>query len=419
MNASVTWGRGDEAPVVRLKAPVKIAVVPLVLGAQGSVRDGIALRAGATLPWGLAWRVSGYPWRQGPARQPTVRLKYPINSLGGSLSVGAELDLRTGAVRFGLRAKPQLGAFTVAQLGRGVEGGFSARRLAAGGAEAAERALEPPAEVSVRAHTAVPLGRCQWAQFRWEVSAPADALAVEGSGRDKPLWPGLVSKPWLRVRLNKLSILRIPDRQSARQTLCGACMRAPIVREQTPAVRGGLSLNALAAAYSRTRIEDASVPLQGLRRDLLTDLKAVTLAHWITESGNGTCRLATHHCNYGRMAWRDDLGGLAAPVRIKGRKDQLQGVFCSFDSAQDFFTATWRELGDKALSRESDVQALESATSSDGACDTFLKALTDCGVVTEPERVHDLIPEARRLLAQGRESAGGPGWGLGSIVGGL
>lgn len=58
-------------------------------------------------------------------------------------------------------------------------------------------------------------------------------------------------------------------------------MRAPIVREQTPAVRNGMGLQDLAAAYARSKLEDVAPHLKSLRRDRLTDLKAVTLATWM------------------------------------------------------------------------------------------------------------------------------------------
>lgn len=143
-------------------------------------------------------------------------------------------------------------------------------------------------------HSAIPLGTCQWAQLRWEVSAPTDALLQErwpggpaggGAGGQRAYgtsgWPARTAHPWLRVKLGKISLLRMTDRQSARQGLCAACMRAPIVREQTPAVRNGMALPDLAAAYARTKLEEVAPHLRSLRRDRLTDLKAVTLATWM------------------------------------------------------------------------------------------------------------------------------------------
>lgn len=91
-------------------------------------------------------------------------------------------------------------------------------------------------------HSAIPLGTCQWAQLRWEVAAPTDALLQErwpggggsgaaagaGSAGPRPYgtgsWPPRSAHPWLRVKLGKISLLRMTDRQSARQAResCGA-----------------------------------------------------------------------------------------------------------------------------------------------------------------------------------------------------
>jgi hypothetical protein len=244
------------------------------------------------------------------------------------------------------------------------------------------------------------------------VAAPADALLSEGwpergssaaaaAARGVGRWPERSAKPWLRVRLGKISLIRMPDRAAARQGLCAACMRAPVVREQTPAVRGGLTLAGLAAAYARTRLEDVSPPLKAMRRDLLTDLKAVTLALWMRDSDGGASRLASHHCNYARVGWRDDLAGVATPVRCRGAEGRR--TYASFDSAADFISGYWRLLGKQTLPPGWEAR-LDGATGSDAACAAFLEALADAGAVPAPQTaaVAELIPEARRLLAQGR-----------------
>jgi hypothetical protein len=340
-------------------------------------------------------------------------VKYPLHILGGALHLGAEVELATGATRLMLRAKPRLGAFVLAQQPSSalVPSGAAARRSVSSGAGGgAAKAARPPGggECVLHLHSALPLGTCQWAQLRWEVAAPADALLSEGwpdrgaggahaGGR----WPERSAKPWLRLRLGKVSLLRMPDRAAARQGLCAACMRAPVVREQTPAVRGGLTLAGLAAAYARTRLEEVSPPLKALRRDLLTDLKAVTLALWMRDSGGGASRLASHHCNYSHVGWRDDLAGVATPVRYKGADGR--GTYASFDSAADFITGYWRVLGKTTLAPGWEAR-LDGATGSDAACAAFLDALAAAGAVTPPQtaQVAELIPEARRLLAQGR-----------------
>ena len=350
--------------------------------------------------------------RAGPQPASLV-VKYPLHLLGGALHLGAEVELATGATRLMLRAKPRLGAFVLAQhpaLGTGAGGGGVSRSSASKGSASKGRT---PSECVLQLHSALPLGRCQWAQLRWEVAAPADALLSEGwpergggsgagPGGGSARWPARGAAPWLRVRLGKVSLLRMPDRASARQALCAACMRAPVVREQTPAVRGGLTLAGLAAAYARTRLEDVAPQLKALRRDLLTDLKAVTLALWMRDSGGGASQLAAHHCNYAGAPWRDDLAGVATPVRYRAA-DGKKALFASFDSAPDFISGYWRILGRHQLPQGWEAR-LDSTTGSDAACATFLDALAAAGAVerADTRTVAELLPEARRLLAQGR-----------------
>lgn len=59
--------RKEEGPLLRVKAPVRLAVFPLAVGATYAVADGTALRVGSTLPWGLSWRLQFWPWGARPA----------------------------------------------------------------------------------------------------------------------------------------------------------------------------------------------------------------------------------------------------------------------------------------------------------------------------------------------------------------
>ena len=133
--------------------------------------------------------------------------------------------------------------------------------------------------------------------------------------------------------------------------------------------------------------------------------QAVTLATWMVDSGAGTSRLATHHCNYSRMPWREELAGSGATaVRYKGKDakgQQEKGLFCSFDSANDFIGGYWRAMERTPLRPGWEAQ-LETAAGSDSACRTFLETLVQSGVTSNQKDVAELIPEARRLLAQGR-----------------
>lgn len=78
-----------------------------------------------------------------------------------------------------------------------------------------------PGMCVLHVHSAIPLGTCQWAQLRWEVAAPTDALLQErwpggggGSGAAARAasagraygtsgWPPRTANPWLRVKLGK------------------------------------------------------------------------------------------------------------------------------------------------------------------------------------------------------------------------
>ena len=89
-------------------------------------------------------------------------------------------------------------------------------------------------------------------------------------------------------------------------------------------------------------------------------------------------------------------------MRYKGRETRGEKAsFCSFDSANDFIAGYWRSIG-RAPLKEGWETALEGAAGSDSACRLFLETLTASGVTRAPEKVAEMIPEARRLLAQGR-----------------
>ena len=66
--------RREEGPLLRVKAPVRLAVFPLAVGATYAVADGTALRVGSTLPWGLSWRLQFWPWGAQPlSRRPLTQ----------------------------------------------------------------------------------------------------------------------------------------------------------------------------------------------------------------------------------------------------------------------------------------------------------------------------------------------------------
>lgn len=443
MNASVRFGeREGEGPLLRVKAPVKVQQSRFALGISASPEAGVSARASGAVPHTRTrarWRVQVCPSLEKP--KPVVALKAHTRlGLPVAIRIAGELGLSDLSARISLSCKPAV--------------------------PSARPELEHSSrELVLRGHSASPTGNGSWAQARWELAFSSDPIispsfspdaastpsdrrsaprsshlrrsasvsntpttAVNG-GLERQTSPRVsiddqssmhtagpshhsnaalprISRaatsvapfPWAQARIVKLKFVKVPDRASARQVLCQDCANAPLVRQQAPAVRGGLTLEKLARAYASTKIEDAAPPLKALRRDLLTDLKAVTLAHWMLESDRGRSQMAWHHCNYARMRYRQDLAHLANPVR----PEHAYAEYCSFDSAEDFIRAFWYALGREAFTQNTRALTLEPASSSDSACNAFLETLTLGGIVTRPDQVGELVPEARRLMAQNK-----------------
>jgi hypothetical protein len=71
-------------------------------------------------------------------------------------------------------------------------------------------------------------------------------------------------------------------------------------------------------------------------------LKPVTLAMWILESGRGTSELAIQHKNYAGMKWRESMQEYAAPVTYQAHDGTEK--YCKFESQQDFIEGFWAFL---------------------------------------------------------------------------
>lgn len=72
------------------------------------------------------------------------------------------------------------------------------------------------------------------------------------------------------------------------------------------------------------------------------DLKPVTLAQWILESGRGESRLAIEHLNFGGLKFRDEMVGFATPVEFEAH-DGLD-FYCKFSSFEAFVVGYWKFL---------------------------------------------------------------------------
>lgn len=73
------------------------------------------------------------------------------------------------------------------------------------------------------------------------------------------------------------------------------------------------------------------------------NLRAVTLAQWMLESGRATSKLAKEHYNFGGLKWRKEL----APFATKISYEASDGVdfYCKFATLESFINGYWAFLG--------------------------------------------------------------------------
>lgn len=69
-------------------------------------------------------------------------------------------------------------------------------------------------------------------------------------------------------------------------------------------------------------------------------LKAVTLAQWILESGWGESNLAKNHYNFGGLKWRTEMTGFA--TRILYQANDGPDYYCQFAGLERFIRGYWR-----------------------------------------------------------------------------
>ncbi|HEY9300885.1 N-acetylmuramoyl-L-alanine amidase [Microcoleus sp. FACHB-53] len=87
--------------------------------------------------------------------------------------------------------------------------------------------------------------------------------------------------------------------------------------------------NQLVKAYAETIIE-------------FPQLKGITVAQWLLESGRGTSRLATAHLNFGGLKWRDGMEEFATPVKYEASDGKDE--YCKFESLEKFIKGYWHFL---------------------------------------------------------------------------
>jgi len=71
-------------------------------------------------------------------------------------------------------------------------------------------------------------------------------------------------------------------------------------------------------------------------------LRAVTLAQWMVESGRGTSKLARDHYNFGGLKWRKEMAAFA--TRIQYEAHDGKDYYCKFATIESFLNGYWAFL---------------------------------------------------------------------------
>lgn len=118
-------------------------------------------------------------------------------------------------------------------------------------------------------------------------------------------------------------------------------------------------------------------------------LRAVTLAQWMLESGRATSKLATEHYNFGGLKWRREMTGLATKIEYEAN----DGVdfYCKFATVESFITGYWVFLN------RSPYSGWESHVSTPEEFIEFIGPIY-AGDARYADKVLSLLPEAKALL---------------------
>ena len=129
-----------------------------------------------------------------------------------------------------------------------------------------------------------------------------------------------------------------------------------------------------------------------------SNLKEVTLAQWILESGRATSELATEHFNFGGLKWRSEMSPFATRVSYQAH----DGVddYCKFANIESFISGYWAFIGRAPYAGWEDHA---------GSGEDYIRFIGSKYTPTPgyANRVLELVPEARTLLESVGQINGG------------
>jgi N-acetylmuramoyl-L-alanine amidase len=119
------------------------------------------------------------------------------------------------------------------------------------------------------------------------------------------------------------------------------------------------------------------------------NLKEVTLAQWMLESGRATSELATKHFNFGGLKWRSEMSPFATRVSYQAH----DGVddYCKFANIESFIRGYWAFIGRAPYAGWEDHA---------GSAEDYIRFIGSKYTPTPgyADRVLELVPESRTLL---------------------
>lgn len=141
--------------------------------------------------------------------------------------------------------------------------------------------------------------------------------------------------------------------------------------------------------YSGTHIEVLGKTYRDTQIEC-PDLKPVTLAQWVLESGRGSSKLAQEHNNYAGLKWRDEMKGWGVPVSYLAHDGRTE--YIKFETPLAFIKGYWR-----FIDRSPYAGWRQFCNDPTGYLGHIAKAgyAEDKKYVT---KVKSLIPEAKELL---------------------
>ena len=126
-------------------------------------------------------------------------------------------------------------------------------------------------------------------------------------------------------------------------------------------------------------------------------LKAVTIAQWMLESGRGSSDLATQHLNFGGLKYRNEMSGWATSVFYEAHDGGEP--YCKFDSLRNFIRGYWHFMDRDPY----DGWRNHIATGADYI--RFIGPIYDTAAY--PNKVLALLNEAQLLLDAAAPTPGG------------